>query len=49
MLIKMNETASDERRNFIASGVRSFFRDDGIVLVDLQTTMKSVTSSLQLF
>lgn len=49
IFVKLNSTISEARRDFIANGIRSFFKDDQTVLLDLQFAMKSVTSSLQLF
>lgn len=49
IFVKLNNTISEARRDFIANGIRSFFKDDQTVLLDLQFAMKSVTSSLQLF
>eukprot|EP00355_Strombidium_rassoulzadegani_P001133 CAMPEP_0168610022 /NCGR_PEP_ID=MMETSP0449_2-20121227/1540_1 /TAXON_ID=1082188 /ORGANISM="Strombidium rassoulzadegani, Strain ras09" /LENGTH=216 /DNA_ID=CAMNT_0008650249 /DNA_START=1227 /DNA_END=1873 /DNA_ORIENTATION=- len=49
MLVKMAPNATEARRDFIANGIRSYFRDDQIVLLDLETSMVSITSSLALF
>jgi len=49
LLIKLNENATQDRRDFIANGVRSFFRSETCLLFDKQDTLKSVDSSLLLF
>lgn len=49
IFVKLNDSISEERRDFIANGIRSYFKDDQTVLLDLQFAMKSVTSSLELF
>lgn len=49
LFVKLDNTISEERRDYIANGIRSYFKDDQTVLLDLQFAMKSVTSSLQLF
>jgi len=49
MFVKMNNSISVERRDFIANGIRSFFKDDQTILLDLQVAMQAVTSSLALF
>lgn len=49
LFVKLDPSISEERRDFIANGIRAFFKDDSTVLLDLAFAMKSVTSSLQLF
>lgn len=38
--IKLKEGIEDSRREFLANGIRSFFRDDRTVLLDLKDTLK---------
>lgn len=49
MFVKLNDSISDDRREFIADGIRSYFRDDRTILLDLKVAMKAVDSSLMLF
>lgn len=49
MFVKLNPNITDDRREFIADGIRSYFRDDRTILLDLSVAMKAVTSSLMLF
>ena len=49
VFVKLNETITPERRDFVANGIRSYFRDDQTILLDLQLAMQAVTSSLKLF
>lgn len=46
LFIKLNETISDDRREQIADGVRSFFRDERTILLDMKEALKSVSKSL---
>lgn len=49
LFVKLDNTISEERRDYIANGIRSYFKDDQTILLDLQFAMKSITSSLNLF
>ena len=49
MFVKLSSNVTDDRREFIADGIRSYFRDDRTILLDLSVAMKAVTSSLALF
>lgn len=49
MFVRLSSNITDERREFIADGIRSYFRDDRTILLDLSVSMKAVTSSLALF
>lgn len=49
MWVKLNKTITPERRDYIANGIRSFFKDDQTVLLDLEFAMTSIRSSLNLF
>jgi len=49
VFVKLDNSISVERRDYIANGIRSYFKDDQTVLLDLSFAMKSVTSSLNLF
>jgi ABC-type antimicrobial peptide transport system permease subunit len=40
---------TSSRKDEIANGVRSFFRDDGMFLLDMQKTVKSIESVLSIF
>ena len=49
MFIKLAEDISADRREFIANGVRAYFRDDLTMLVDRQVLLRSINSTLTLF
>mmetsp|Transcript_22269 Transcript_22269/g.34449 ORF Transcript_22269/g.34449 Transcript_22269/m.34449 type:complete len:104 (-) Transcript_22269:279-590(-) len=49
MLVKLNQNVTDERRDFIANGIRSFFRDDTTVLLDLKDSKNSAQTALVIF
>ena len=49
MFVELSEDISDVRRDFIANGIRSYFRDDTTVLMDRKELLSSINSSLQLF
>ena len=40
IFIKMSPDASQERRDFVSNGVRSFFRDDITVILDIRLALK---------
>ena len=35
LYVKLNEDVPKARRDFIANGIRSYFRDDGTILLDM--------------
>lgn len=49
MFIKLNPDISDDRRSEIADGIRSFFKNERTILIDLKDAMSSVNTSLALF
>lgn len=49
LFVKLNTTISDERRLFISNGIRSFFRTDQMVLIDLKQSVKAIESSRTLY
>lgn len=49
VFVKLNQTISDERRAQLADGIRSYFRDERTLLLDMKDALKSVSKSLQLF
>lgn len=49
MFVKLDPNIDDKRRNFIANGIRSFFKDDITILLDKKVLLDSIDSSLMLF
>jgi len=49
LFIKLSANVTDDRRQQIADGVRSYFRDEMTILLDLKEAMTAVNSSLMLF
>lgn len=49
VFVKLSEDITDERRDFLANGIRSFFRNDAVILIDLVMTVRAIESSLVLF
>lgn len=49
MFVKLNDSISDDRREQIADGIRSFFRDERTLLLDMKEAKASVNKSLTLF
>lgn len=49
LFIKLNPNIDDYRREYIANGVRSYFRDDTTILLDRKSLLDSINSSLLLF
>ena len=49
VFIKLNDSLSDDRRNYISNGIRAYFKDDLTILVDRKVLLRSVTNSLALF
>jgi len=39
LYVKLDDDISDTRRDFIANGIRSYFRDDRCILLDLKLTL----------
>jgi hypothetical protein len=46
LFVKLNKTCSDERREQLADGIRSFFRDERTLLLDMKEALHSVQKSL---
>lgn len=42
MYVKLNPNCTIERREFISNGIRSFFRDDTTILLDLQSSSRDI-------
>lgn len=49
LFVKLNPDIDDFRREYIANGVRSYFRDDTTILLDRKSLLDSINSSLMLF
>ena len=49
MFVKLSPDISDERREFLANGIRSYFRNDITVLLDKKVAFQAVEKSLVLF
>ena len=49
LFVKLSPNIADYRREYIANGVRSFFRDDTTILLDRKSLLDSINSSLLLF
>jgi hypothetical protein len=49
MFVKLDPSISDDRRDFIANGIRATFKSDATVLLDKQVAFKAVEKSLLLF
>lgn len=49
LFVKLDPQISDFRREFIANGVRSYFKDDLTILIDKTVLLGSINSSLMLF
>jgi hypothetical protein len=49
MFVKLDPNIDDFRRNFIANGIRAYFRDDTTQLLDKKELLSSVETSLTLF
>lgn len=49
LYVRLDPNISDERRNFVANGIRAFFRNDQTLLVDLKETIKGIDTALLLF
>jgi hypothetical protein len=40
LYIKMDPDATQDRRDYIANGVRAFFRNDSLFILDLKLTVR---------
>ena len=49
MFVKLHPDISDDRRDFIANGIRATFKTDATILLDKQVAFKAVEKSLVLF
>lgn len=49
MFVSLDPNIADYRREYIANGIRSYFRDDLTILIDRKTLLDSINSSLLLF
>ena len=49
MFVKLSPDISDDRRDFIANGIRATFKTDTTVLLDKKVAFKAVEKSLLLF
>jgi len=49
LFVKLSEDITDDRKNYIANGIRGFFRDDTTLLLDLRITLVSIANSIFLF
>ena len=49
MFVKLSPDISDERREFIANGIRSYFRNDITVLLDKKVAFLAIEKSLLIF
>jgi len=49
MFVKLNPNITTERREFISNGIRSYFRDDTTILLDLKSSSGDITQALTFF
>lgn len=49
LFVKLKPGITQERRDYIANGIRSYFRGDFTVLLDKQVALSTVSNSLVLF
>lgn len=49
IFVKLAPNITNDRREYIANGIRSYFKGDGTVLLDLNFTLTSIESSILLF
>ena len=49
LFIRLKDDIRGDRREYIANGVRSYFKSDGTILLDLAFAKKSISSSIMLF
>ena len=49
LFVKLDPGIDSLRREYIANGIRSYFRDDITILIDKNSLLSSINSSLMLF
>ena len=49
LYIRMDDSATQDRRDYITNGVRAFFRNDSLFMLDLKLTVRTLESSFILF
>jgi len=49
LYIRMGENVDSDRREYIANGIRGFFKSDLSILVDMAITGKQIAASVTLF
>ena len=49
LFVKLAPNITDERRDYVANGIRSYFKDDWSVLLDKKVAFKAVEKSMLLF
>ena len=49
LFVKLAESISQDRRDFISNGIRSTFANDMTILIDIKSTLQSVAGSMELF
>jgi ABC-type antimicrobial peptide transport system permease subunit len=49
LFVKLDPNIDDKRRNFLANGIRAYFKDDLTVLLDKKILLDSIGTSLTLF
>ena len=49
LFVKLAPNITNDRREYIANGIRSYFKGDGTVLIDLAFAMTSIEASIMLF
>lgn len=49
LFVRLKDDIRGDRREYIANGIRSYFKSDGAILLDLAFAKKSISSSIILF
>ena len=49
LFVKLDPNINEFRREYIANGIRSYFKDDITILIDRTVLLGSINSSLMLF
>ena len=49
MFVKLDDGITQERRDEIANGIRSFFKDSATYLLDMDATVATVDNILSIF
>ena len=49
IFVKLGANITEDRKDFVANGIRSFFRDDATILLDVGETLKSINGSIFMF